>query len=168
MEPRAFLEEHGAQVTLISPKAKGELIQGFQHLTPGERFMVEMDVRDARPSLFDGLLLAAGAANPGRLGQSPEAISFVRAFALEGKPIAALGQGPRTLIEAGIAQAKHVTSWPGLQDELRNAGAEWTDDEVVVDGKLVTSRNPDDLEVFNRTLLQELTLPFGEDPGPTS
>ncbi|MES3021337.1 MAG: DJ-1/PfpI family protein [Pseudomonadota bacterium] len=166
--PRGFLEQHGAEVTLLSPKPKGEFIQAFQDRTPAERFLVEMDVRDARPVQFDGLLLASGVANPDRLKQSVEALAFIREFTLQDKPIAALGQGPRTLIDAGIAKAKHVTSWPGLQEELRGAGAEWTDDEVVVDGKLVTSRNPDDLPVFNRTLLQELRLPMGTDPGLTS
>ncbi|PWF41879.1 DJ-1/PfpI family protein [Massilia glaciei] len=166
--PRDFLEQHGVRVTLISPKPKGEAIQSFDRGTQGARFLVEMDVRDARPVHFDGLLLASGEANPDRLKQSPEALAFIREFSLQDKPIAALGQGPRTLIDAGIAKAKHVTSWPGLQEELRKAGAEWTDDEVVVDGKLVTSRDPDDLPAFNRTLLQELTLPMGTDPGVTS
>lgn len=161
-EPRRFLEQHGAQVTLISPKAKGENIQGFNHLTPGDRFQVEMDVRDARPVEFDALVLPGGVANPDQLRLSMESITFIREFAREDKPIAAICHGPWTLIDAGIAKDKRMTSWPSLQEDLRNAGANWTDDEVVVDGKLVTSRKPDDIPAFNRALLKELQ----ESPRP--
>ncbi|HJW26803.1 MAG TPA: type 1 glutamine amidotransferase domain-containing protein [Rhodocyclaceae bacterium] len=155
--PRGFLEEHGAQVTLLSPKAKGEEIQGFNHLSPGDRFPVDMDVRDARPDEFDALVLPGGVANPDQLRLSPAAIGFIREFARENKPIAAICHGPWTLIDAGVAQGKHVTSWPSIKEDLRNAGAEWSDEPVVVDGKLVTSRKPDDIPAFDQALLQELT-----------
>jgi protease I len=151
-EPRKFLEAHGARVVLVSPKEKGNEIQAYNHLALGDRFKVEMDVRDARPIEFDALLLPGGVANPDRLRLSTEAITFIREFAREDKPIAAICHGPWSLIDADIVKAKHVTSWPSLRQDLLNAGAEWTDDEVVVDGKLVTSRKPDDLPAFNNAL----------------
>lgn len=162
--PRTFLEEHGARVTLVAPKAKGDEVQGYNQLLPGERFKVEMDVRDARPVDFDALLLPGGVANPDRLRLSTAAITFIREFAREDKPIAAICHGPWTLIDADIVKAKHVTSWPSLRADLLNAGAEWTDDAVVVDGKLVTSRKPDDLPAFNNALFKELSMPVGTGP----
>lgn len=156
-EPRRFLEEQGARVTLISPKPKGSEIQGFHHLDPGDRFTVEKDVRDVRPAEFDALVLPGGVANPDSLRLSAEAIGFIRDFAREDKPIAAICHGPWTLIDAGVARGKRLTSWPSIKEDLRNAGAEWTDAPVVVDGKLVTSRKPDDIPAFNEALRQELT-----------
>ncbi|HEX5127976.1 MAG TPA: type 1 glutamine amidotransferase domain-containing protein, partial [Rhodocyclaceae bacterium] len=155
--PRQFLEQHGARVTLISPKQKGEKVQGFNHLSPGERFRVELDVRDAKPEDFDALVLPGGVANPDQLRLNSEAITFIREFAREDKPIAAICHGPWTLIDAGIVQGKRMTSWPSLKEDLRNAGAQWSDEAVVVDGKLVTSRKPDDISAFDEALLQELT-----------
>lgn len=166
--PRSFLEKHGAQVVLLSPKNAGESIQGFHHMTPGDKFKVEKNVKEARPNDYDGLLLPGGVANPEQLRLSPESIAFIRDFADSDKPIAAICHGPRTLIDAGVAMAKHLTSWPSLQNELRNAGAEWTDDEVVIDGRLITSRKPDDLPAFNKAMLNELMAGTGTDAGPTS
>jgi protease I len=143
-------------VTLVSPKPKGQQVQGFNHLSPAERFTVEMDVRDARPGDFDALMLPGGVANPDQLRLSKEAIAFIREFGREDKPIAAICHGPWTLIDAGIAKGKHLTSWPSLQEDLRNAGAEWSDQPVVVDGKLVTSRKPDDIPAFGNALLEKL------------
>ena len=167
--PRSFLEQQGAQVTLVSPKSVGEHIQGVHHDTPADTFPVELDVREASPRDFDALVLPGGADNPERLRQSQEAIAFIREFGQEDKPIAAICHGPLTLIDAGIAESKHVTSWPTVQDDLKNAGAEWTDEEVVIDGKLITSRNPDDIPAFNRALLQQLTIDtVAADTGPSS
>ena len=154
--PRGFLEQQGAQVTLVSPKPTGDDIQGFNHLTPADRFKVELDVRDARPGDFDALVLPGGVANPDQLRLSMEAITFIRDFGRENKPIAAICHGPWTLIDADLVTGKHVTSWPTLQLDLQNAGATWTDEQVVVDGKLVTSRKPDDIPAFNQALLSEL------------
>lgn len=156
VQPRSFLERKGARVTLVAPKAKGETIQGFNHLSPGDRFAVELNVHDARAEDFDALLLPGGVANPDRLRLSRTAIGFIREFARQDKPIAAICHGPWTLIDAGIARGRHLTSWPSLKEDLRNAGAEWSDEPVVVDGKLVTSRKPDDLPAFDQALLQEL------------
>jgi protease I len=166
--PRSYLEERGATVVLLSPKNAGEEVQGFNHLQPGDRFKVEMNVRDADPADFDALVLPGGVANPDQLRMSREAIDFIRGFDVEDKPVGAICHGPWTLIDAGIASAKHLTSWPSLKRDLTNAGAEWTDDEVVIDARLVTSRKPDDLPAFNDALAKELMMAPGTDPGPTS
>ncbi|EEF24429.1 protease C56, putative [Ricinus communis] len=156
-QPRQFLEQQGAEVTLVSTKPKGEAVQGFNHLTPANTFDVELDVRDARPVDFDALVLPGGVANPDNLRLNTTAITFIREFARENKPIAAICHGPWTLIDAGVAQGKRMTSWPSLKQDLSNAGAQWVDEQVVVDGKLVTSRKPDDIPAFNKALLKELS-----------
>jgi protease I len=166
--PRSFLEEQGATVVLLSPKAAGDDVQGFHHMQPADRFKVEMNVRDAKPADFDGLVLPGGVANPDQLRMSKEAIDFIRDFDAEDKMVAAICHGPWTLIDAGIATGKHLTSWPSLKRDLTNAGAEWSDEEVVLDARLVTSRKPDDLPAFNNMLLKELLVAPGTDPGPTS
>lgn len=166
--PRSFLEQHGAQVVLLSPKKAGEAVQGFNHMSPGDKFTVEKSVGEANPGDYDALLLPGGVANPDQLRLSAASIAFIRDFAQSDKPVAAICHGPWTLIDAGVANAKHMTSWPSLQTDLRNAGAEWTDDEVVVDGRLITSRKPDDLPAFNNAILTELTLGLEPDAGPTS
>ena len=156
VQPRTFLEQKGARVTLVAPKAKGEPVQGFNHLSPGDRFPVELNVHDAHAENFDALLLPGGVANPDRLRLSRTAIGFIREFARQGKPIAAICHGPWTLIDAGVVKGKRLTSWPSLKEDLRNAGAEWSDEPVVVDDKLITSRKPDDLPAFDQALLHEL------------
>jgi protease I len=166
--PRQFLEKNGAEVVLLSPKNAGDAIQGFNHLTQGDKFTVEKNVTDAKVGDYDGLVLPGGVANPDMLRLSPESIAFIRAFAESDKPMAAICHGPWTLIDAGVAMSKHMTSWPSLQQDLRNAGAEWTDDEVVVDGRLITSRKPDDLPAFNDALLKELQASFDDGIGPSS
>ncbi|UOD27729.1 type 1 glutamine amidotransferase [Massilia violaceinigra] len=167
--PRSFLEEHGATVTLISPKAKGEKVQGFNHADKGDSFEVELHIAQASPRDFDALLLPGGVSNPDALRLDKASIGFIRAFGAEEKPIAAICHGPWTLIDAGIAKAKHMTSWPSLQNDLRNAGAEWTDEEVVIDGRLITSRKPDDLPAFNKALRDSLAIdPATADRGLSS
>jgi protease I len=166
--PRSFLEEQGATVVLLSPKSAGDEVQGFNHLQPADRFKVDMNVADAKPADFDGLVLPGGVANPDQLRMSKEAIDFIRDFDAEDKMVAAICHGPWTLIDAGIATGKHLTSWPSLKRDLTNAGAEWSDEEVVLDARLVTSRKPDDLPAFNDMLLKELLVAPGTDPGPTS
>jgi protease I len=156
-KPREFLEQHGADVVLISPKEKGDSVQGFHHLIPADSFLVELNVRDANVQDFDALLLPGGVANPDKLRLSKESIDLIRNFAQEEKPIAAICHGPSILIDAGVAQGKRLTSWPSIQQDLLNAGASWTDAEVVVDGKLVTSRKPDDIPAFDDALLENLS-----------
>jgi protease I len=168
--PRAFLEQKGVRVTLISPKAAGEQVQGMNHDQRGDSFRVELGLAEAKVADFDALLLPGGEENPRKLRGIPEAIAFIKEFDDADKPIAAICHGPWPLIDAGIAQAKHLTSYPGIKDDLVKAGAEWTDDEVVVDGKLITSRNPGDIPAFNDALIKELMVVqlAGADPGPTS
>lgn len=170
IEPRRFLEQQGVKVTLVSPKKAGEDIQGFNHLTPDQTFKVELSVQDAKPGDFDMLLLPGGVANPDSLRLSKESIAFIKSFGDEDKPIAAICHGPWPLIDAGVAESKHLTSWPTLALDLRNAGAEWTDEEVVVDGKLITSRKPDDIPAFNDAVMKQLLVlqQANTDPGPTS
>jgi protease I len=155
--PRSFLEEQGAQVTLVSPKAVGEEVQGLNHMSRGDKFKVELQVTDARPEDFDALVLPGGVANPDQLRLSAESIAFIHAFGMANKPIAAICHGPWTLIDAELVTNRRMTSWPTLQIDLENAGAKWSDEEVVVDVKLVTSRKPDDIPAFNQAILAQLT-----------
>ena len=167
--PRSFLEQQGAQVTLVSPKRVGEQVQGMHHDAPGDSFRVEMNVNDAKPADFDALVLPGGERNPLELRKSPESIAFIRDFYDADKPIAAICHAPWVLIDAGIAESKSLTSWPGIQDDLKKAGAEWSDQEVVIDKKLITSRKPDDIPAFNNALLQAMMIsPEIADTGPSS
>ena len=167
--PRSFLEQQGAQVTLISPKRVGEQVQGMNQDAPGDSFPVEMNVRDAKPGDFDALVLPGGETNPLELRKSPESIAFIRDFYDEDKPIAAICHAPWVLIDAGIAESKSLTSWPGIQDDMKKAGAEWSDQKVVIDEKLITSRKPDDIPAFNDALLKAMMIsPEMADVGPSS
>lgn len=169
LKPREFLEQNGAAVTLVSPKEAGQDIQGFNHMDHGDKFKVDLNVKDARQADFDALLLPGGVANPDQLRASKESIAFIKAFADEQKPIAAICHGPWPLIDAGVARSKHLTSWPTLRCDLVNAGAEWTDEQVVVDGTLITSRKPDDIPAFNDAILKMLAVdPQIADTGPSS
>jgi protease I len=154
-EPLEAVRGAGAEVDLLAPEA-GE-IQAFDHLDKGERFEVDRAVGDADASEYDGLVLPGGVANPDQLRTRPEAVEFVRAFFAAGKPVGAICHAPWTLIEAGVVRGRTLTSWPSLRTDLRNAGAEWVDEEVHVDHGLVTSRKPDDLEAFVSKLLEELS-----------
>src|SRR5579884_3380500 len=150
-EPRKALEQAGAQARIVSPK-EGE-VQGANHHDKGERFRVDVPLEQARAEDFDALLLPGGVANPDQLRMNKKAVAFVRAFFDAGKPVAAICHGPWTLVEADVVRGRTMTSWPSLKTDLRNAGAEWTDREVVVDDALVTSRKPDDIPAFNREML---------------
>jgi protease I len=149
--PRDALKAEGAEVMVIAPE--GGDIQGMNHDEKGDKIRVDRTLDAARPEQFDGLVLPGGVANPDKLRTSKAAVAFVRAFADAGKPIGAICHGPWTLVEADLVQGKRLTSWPSLQTDLRNAGANWEDSEVVRDGALVTSRNPDDIPAFNRELV---------------
>ena len=152
-EPRKAVTEAGAETELLAPEP-GE-VQAFDHLDKAEAYPVDKVVGDASASDYDGLVLPGGVANPDNLRTHPEAVSFVRDFFAAGKPVAAICHGPWTLIEADVVKGRKLTSWPSLQTDLRNAGAEWVDEEVVVDQGLVTSRKPDDLEAFNAKIVEE-------------
>jgi protease I len=152
-EPLQAVREAGAEAELLAPEA-GE-IQAFNHLDKGDTFKADRTVGDADASEFDGLVLPGGVANPDQLRTKPEALEFVRGFFEAGKPVGVICHGPWTLIDAGVAKGRTLTSWPSLQTDLRNAGAEWVDEEVHVDQGLVTSRKPDDLEAFNAKIVEE-------------
>ncbi len=152
-EPRRVLEEAGAKADLVSPK--GDEVQGFNHDEHADKFPVDVSLEQARADDYDALLLPGGVLNPDALRMDEQAVAFVRHFVEAGKPIAAICHGPWTLIEAGAADGRRMTSWPSLRTDLRNAGAEWVDQEVVVDHGLVTSRWPDDLPAFNRKMVEE-------------
>jgi protease I len=153
-EPRKALDEAGATTELISIKS-GE-ITGWNHTDWGETFQVDKVVDDVDASEYDGLVLPGGVMNPDKLRMNTKAVSFVKKFFDEGKPVASICHGPWLLIEAGVVDGRKVTSWPSLQTDLRNAGAQWVDEEVVVDQGLVTSRKPDDIPAFNNKMLEEL------------
>jgi protease I len=151
--PRAALEEAGASVEVVSLE-RGE-IRGFDHFDPASVEPVDRTVAEARADDYDALMLPGGVGDPDQLRGDEQAVAFVRAFFEQGKPVAAICHAPWTLIEAGVVDGRTVTSWPTLRTDLRNAGAEWVDREVVVDGGLVTSRKPDDLPAFNAKMIEE-------------
>jgi protease I len=150
-KPVQALRDAGARTTVVSLKHGN--IQGYNHQDKADTVAVEADLSSVDAGQFDGLLLPGGVANPDALRMDPKAVAFVKQFIQADKPIAAICHGPWTLIEAGGVKGKKMTSWPSLKTDLANAGADWVDQEVVVDGRLVTSRNPDDIPAFNRTLM---------------
>ena len=152
-EPLKAVREAGAEAELLAPEA-GQ-VQAFNHLDKGDTFDASRAVGDADAAEFDGLVLPGGVANPDQLRTKPEALEFVRAFFEAGKPVGVICHGPWTLIDAGVAEGRTLTSWPSLETDLRNAGANWVDEEVHVDQGLVTSRKPDDLEAFNAKIVEE-------------
>jgi protease I len=151
VKPRQSLEQAGAKTTVISPK--GDRVRSWQHTEWGKDFRVELALNKAHPDDFDALLLPGGVMSPDKLRMDPSAVQFVKAFFDAGKPVAAICHGPWTIIEAGAARGRHMTSWPSLKADLKNAGAEWTDQQSVIDGNLVTSRKPDDIPVFTKAMI---------------
>ncbi len=145
-KPVDAMRKAGATVHIVAPEA-GD-IQGFEHHDKGRKVGVDKTLGDVSADDYDGLVLPGGVINPDALRLEEKAISFIGDFAKADKPIAAICHGPWTLIDAGIAKGHKLTSWPSLKTDLKNAGAEWVDETVVIDGKLVTSRNPDDLPAF--------------------
>jgi protease I len=150
-EPRKALDAAGAVTKVISPKS-GKL-KGWNHKEWGEEVQVDQPLDGADPKNFDALLLPGGVMNPDALRMQPKAVAFVKSFFDSGKPVGAICHGPWTVIESGAAKGHRMTSWPSLKTDLRNAGADWVDQEVVVDANLVTSRKPDDIPAFNRELI---------------
>ena len=151
-EPRAALDRAGAHTSIVSPK-EGK-VRGWKFKDWGDELPVDVHLSDAKPDNFDALLLPGGVMNPDKLRMIPKAVEFVKAFFAANKPVAAICHGPWSVIEAGAARGRKIASWPSLKTDLRNAGAEWKDEEVVVDGSLVTSRNPDDIPAFNREMIK--------------
>ncbi|HJT81379.1 MAG TPA: type 1 glutamine amidotransferase domain-containing protein [Chthoniobacterales bacterium] len=152
-KPRAALQDAGAQTQIISVKA-GQ-IQGMHHADKGDKFDVDLTLDEARPDDFDALMIPGGLMNPDTLRSTPAALDFTRHFFEEGKPVAAICHGPWVLIDAGVVRGRRLTSWPAIKTDVRNAGAIWVDEEVVVDNGLVTSRKPDDIPAFNDKMIEE-------------
>jgi protease I len=152
-EPWKAVEEAGGTPELISIH-EGE-IRGFNHFDPADTFKVDRTVEEASADDYDALVLPGGVGNPDQLRVDENAVAFVREFFEQHKPVAAICHAPWTLIEAGVVRGRTLTSWPSLRTDLENAGANWVDQEVVVDNGLVTSRKPDDLPAFNRKMIEE-------------
>lgn len=151
-EPKRALEAQGAVTHIVSPKP--DEVKGWRHTEWGDTFPVDIALDHAQPSDYDALLLPGGVMNPDKLRTLPDVQRFVRSFFDEGKPVAAICHGPWSLVDAGVARGRKMTSWPSIRADLRNAGAEVVDAEVVVDGQLVTSRKPDDIPAFNAKMIE--------------
>lgn len=162
LQPRKALDEAGAVTRIVSPKSGR--IKGWNHTDWGQEVAVDVPLDQARPEDFDALLLPGGVINPDKLRMEPKAVAFVKAFFDAGKPVAAICHGPWTIIEAGQARGRRIASWPSLKTDLRNAGAEWVDQEVVVDGNLVSSRKPDDIPAFSRSAIDLISQSRGKIP----
>ena len=156
IEPRKALDAAGADTEIVSPKA-GK-VRGWKMKEWGDEVPVDQSLDGANPKDYDALVLPGGVINADALRMQPKAVAFVKAFFDAGKPVGVICHAPWALIEAGAARGHRMTSWPSLRTDLENAGAQWVDEQVVVDGKLVTSRKPDDLPAFNR----EITRLFGQ------
>jgi protease I len=152
-EPMEAVRAAGAEAHLLAPEEGA--VQAFNHLDKSEAFLVDCAVDDAYASEYDGLVLPGGVANPDQLRTKPEALEFIRGFFEAGKPVGVICHGAWTLIDAGVVAGRTLTSWPSLQTDLRNAGAEWVDEEVHVDAGLVSSRKPDDLDAFISKIVEE-------------
>lgn len=154
-EPRAALEQQGALTKIISDKH--DTVQGFHHHDKAEQFDVDLTFAEADPKDFDAVLLPGGSVNGDRIRNIPEAQHFIQEIDEDGKPIAAICHGVWILASTRLAEGRTLTSWPTLQDDLRSAGANWVDQEVVVDGNLVTSRKPADIPAFNQKMCEVLS-----------
>jgi protease I len=153
IEPRKALDDAGAETHLISLKP-GE-IQGFDHFDPADKIKVDKTIEEVQADEYDALMIPGGVGNPDQLRGDENVVSFVRDFFQAGKPVAAICHGPWVLVEADVVRGRKVTSWPTLQTDIRNAGGNWVDEQVVVDQGLVTSRKPDDIPAFNAKMIEE-------------
>jgi protease I len=153
MQPKRALEDAGAHVDIVAPEPG--TVRGWKHKEWGDAQPVDRTLDEASSSEYDAVLLPGGVMNPDALRMNERAVRFVREAFKDGKPIAAICHGPWTLIDAGVARSLHLTSWPSLKTDLRNAGADWEDAEVVVDRGVVTSRKPADIPAFNRKMIEE-------------
>src|ERR1700751_3404755 len=153
-EPKKALEQAGASTEVIAPKS-GE-IRGWKFTEWGDSVKVDKTLENAKPGDYDVLVLPGGVINPDHLRMNEKALRFVKDFAQSGKLVAAICHGPWTLVEAGVVKGHTMTSWPSIKTDLKNAGANWVDKEVVLDGNFITSRKPDDLPAFNQKVIEEI------------
>jgi protease I len=153
LEPKGALEAAGARVDVISPQSG--TVRGWNHTEWGDNVRVDRSLNDAMPNDYDALLLPGGVMNPDHLRMNEKAVRFVKQMFDDGKPIAAICHGPWTLAEAGVLGGVRMTSFPSIKTDLKNAGAEWVDEEVVVDRGIVSSRKPDDIPAFNQKMIEE-------------
>lgn len=160
VKPRQALDDAGAQTKIVSPKP--QKVRGWQHKERGDEFSVDVPLEKAQASEFDALLLPGGVMNPDSLRMIPAAVAFAKTFFDAGKPVAAICHGPWMVIESGAAKGRKIASWPSLKTDLRNAGAEWVDQEAVTDSNLVSARNPDDIPAFNRAMLERFSQAKGK------
>jgi protease I len=166
-EPLKALRDAGAEIEIVSIH-DGE-IQGFDHFEPSKKVKVDKTVEEVSAGDYDALMVPGGVGNPDQLRGDENAVKFVRDFADAKKPMAVICHGPWILVEAGIVRGRKLTSWPTLQTDIRNAGGEWVDQEVVVDNGLVTSRKPDDIPAFNKKMIEEFAEGrHAKTPAPAS
>lgn len=151
-KPKEAFEDAGAQTEIVSPKR--DRVQGWNHFDKADYFTVDVPLDNVDPANYDALLLPGGVANPDQLRTLDKAVQFIKSFFDAGKPVAAICHGLWTLIEADVVKGRTLTSWSSLQTDLKNAGANWVDREVVEDNGLVTSRNPDDIPAFNQKAIE--------------
>jgi len=151
-KPVEALKRAGAKTLVVSPEKNH--VQAFRHHEKGITVPVDVPLSHAKTDAFDALLLPGGVSNPDRLRMIPEALLFVRAFFEKNKPVAAICHAPWLLVEADVVRNRRLTSWPSVRTDLRNAGAQWSDQETVIDGNLITSRKPDDIPAFNQSILK--------------
>ena len=152
-KPREALDQAGAETKIVSLK-RGK-IQGMHHADKGDKFDVDLTLDEARLDKFDALQIPGGVHNPDTMRTNQKALGFARHFFRESKPVAVICHGPQLLINADLVRGRKMTSWPAIQVDMRNAGARWVDEEVVVDNGLVSSRKPDDIPAFNRKMIEE-------------
>ena len=152
-KPREALDQAGAETKIVS--LKPGKIQGMHHANKGDKFDVDLTLDEARPDKFDALTIPGGVHNPDKMRTNQKALGFARHFFRESKPVAVICHGPQLLINADLVRGRKMTSWPAIQVDMRNAGARWVDQEVVVDNGLVSSRKPDDIPAFNRKMIEE-------------
>lgn len=155
IEPRKALDAAGAETIVIAPKS-GE-IKGWKFKEWGDSVKVDKTLENANPNEYDALVLPGGVMNPDHLRMEPAAVNFVRQFVSSGKTVAAICHGPWMLLEAGAVSGKTITSWPSLKTDLKNAGAKWVDQEVATDGQFITSRKPNDIPAFSRTIIEAVS-----------
>ena len=152
-EPWRVVKEAGGEPLLVAPR--GGTVQAFNHLDKGDAFPVDVTTADVSLDDFDAVVLPGGVANPDQLRMDAAAVDLVRRWVTSDTPVAAICQGPWTLVEAGVLRGRTLTSWPSLQTDIRNAGATWVDEEVHVDSGLVTSRRPADIPAFTEKMIEE-------------